>query len=139
MRIGIAGMAHETNAFSNVSTTEALFRRLEYREGADVLTPGIRTDEAISQGIALAPAFYANANPSGKIPKETLETMRDRMVDFLWAAHQQAPLDGIVFAPHGAGHAEGYPDIEGEILRALRERFGADIPIGVSSINRINV
>ena len=145
MRIGIAGMAHETNAFSNVSTTEALFRRLEYREGADVLTPGIRTfiggftDEAIAQNIALAPAFYANANPSGKIPKETLETMRDRMVDFLWAAHQQAPLDGIVFAPHGAGHAEGYPDIEGEILRALRERFGTDIPIGVSLDLHANV
>ena len=83
MRIGIGGMAHETNAFSNVPTTEALFRRLNYREGKELFTPGVRTfiggytDEAIAQSIELAPVFYANANPSGLIPRETLETMRD--------------------------------------------------------------
>lgn len=138
MRIGIGGMAHETNAFSNVPTTEALFRRLNYREGKELFTPGVRTfiggytDEAIAQGIELAPVFYANANPSGLIPRETLETMRDRLVDGLWAEHQKQPLDGIAFVPHGAGAADGYPDIEGEILRAIRERFGNEIPIGVS-------
>lgn len=138
MRIGIGGIAHETNAFSNVSTTEALFRQLTYLEGEQLFTPGVRTfiggytDEAIAQGIELAPAIYANANPSGKIPAETLETLRDRLVDRLWEQHLKAPLDGIVFAPHGAGAAVGYPDIEGEILRALRERFGHEIPIGVS-------
>ena len=145
MRIGLGGMAHETNSFSNVATTEALFRRLEYREGKDVLTPGIRTfiggytDEAMAQGIELVPVFYANANPSGKIPRETLETMRDRLVEGLWAEHQKEPLDGIVFAPHGAGAAEGYPDIEGEILRAIREHFGKEIPIGVSLDLHANV
>ena len=138
MRIGIGGMAHETNAFSSVPTTEALFRRLTYWEGKEVFRPGVRTfiggytDEAIAQGIELVPVFYANANPSGLIPRETLETMRDRLVEGLWAEHQKQPLDGIAFAPHGAGAADGYPDIEGEILRALRERFGNEIPIGVS-------
>ena len=137
MRIGIGGMAHETNAFSNVPTTEALFRRLTYWEGKEALRPGVRvfmggyTDEAIAQGIELVPVFYANANPSGKIPRETLETMRDRLVDGLWAEHQKQPLDGIAFVPHGAGAAEGYPDIEGEILRAVRERFGYEIPVGI--------
>lgn len=145
MRIGIAGMAHETNSFSSVPTTEALFRRLTYWEGQEALRPGVRifmgghTDEAIAQGIELAPVFYANANPSGKIPRETLETMRDRMVEGLWAEHQKAPLDGIAFVPHGAGVAEGYPDLEGEILRAIRQRFGKDIPIGVSLDLHANV
>ena len=145
MRIGIGGMAHETNSFSNVATSEALFRRLTYWEGKEALRPGVRifmgghTDEAIAQGIELVPVFYANANPSGKIPRETLETMRDRMVEGLWAEHQKKPLDGIAFVPHGAGVAEGYPDIEGEILGAIRERFGWDIPIGVSLDLHANV
>ena len=145
MRIGIGGIAHETNSFSNVATTEALFRRLTYLEGEKVFTPGVRTfiggytDEAKDQGIELAPAFYANANPSGRIPTQTLETLRDRLVEQLWAQHQKAPLDGIVFVPHGAGASEKYPDIEGEILRAIRQRFGKDIPIGVSLDLHANV
>ena len=145
MRIGIGGITHETNSFSNVPTTEALFRRLEYREGTDVLTPGIRTfiggytDEAIAQGIELVPIFYTNANPSGRITDETLETLRDRLVEGLWSEHQKQPLDGIAFVPHGAGAADSYPDIEGEILRAIRERFGTDIPIGVSLDLHANV
>ncbi len=138
MRIGIGGIAHETNSFSNVATTEALFRQLNYREGADLLTPGVRTfiggftDEAIAQGIELAPSLYAQANPSGRIPDETLQALRDRLVEGLWAQHQKAPLDGIVFAPHGAGASYKWMDIEGEVLRCIRERFGPQIPIGVS-------
>jgi microcystin degradation protein MlrC len=145
MRIGIGGIAHETNSFSNVATSEALFRRLTYNEGEALFTPGVRTfiggftDEGIAQGVDMAPALYANANPSGRIPDETLETLRDRLVEGLWQQHLKSPLDGIVFAPHGAGAADSYPDIEGEILRCLRERFGWEIPIGVSLDLHANV
>ena len=145
MRIGIGGIAHETNSFSNVATSEALFRRLTYNEGEALFTPGVRTfiggftDEGIAQGVDMAPVLYANANPSGRIPDETLETLRDRLVEGLWQQHLKAPLDGIVFAPHGAGAADSYPDIEGEILLRLRERFGWEIPIGVSLDLHANV
>ena len=37
MRIGIGGIRHETNSFSNVATTEALFRKLAYQDGADMI------------------------------------------------------------------------------------------------------
>ena len=109
MRIGIGGIAHETNSFSNVATSEAVFRKYNYREGAAVLVPGVRTfmggysDEAIAQGVELVPTLFANANPSGRIPTETLAGIRNKIVDELWAQHQLSPLDGIVFEFHGAG------------------------------------
>ena len=99
MRIGIGGIAHETNAFSNVATDETLFRKLAYREGQEIIetNTGVRSflggyiDEAKAQGITLVPALFANANPSGRIPTHTLETLRDRLVDMLWAEHQKQP------------------------------------------------
>ena len=90
MRIGIGGISHETNAFSNVPTDESLFRKLAYREGQDIIdaNTGVRSflggyvDEAKAQDITLVPTLFANANPSGRIPTHTLETLRDR----LWIA-----------------------------------------------------
>ena len=139
MRIGIGGIAHETNAFSNVATDETLFRKLAYREGQEIIetNTGVRSylggyiDEAKAQGITLVPALFANANPSGRIPTHTLETLRDRLVDMLWAEHQKQPLDAIALNCHGAGASVGYPDIEGEILRSVRERFGREIPVSI--------
>ena len=45
MRIGIGGIAHETNAFSNVATDETLFRKLAYLEGQEILekNTGVRS------------------------------------------------------------------------------------------------
>ncbi len=139
MRIGIGGIAHETNSFSNVATTEALFRKLTYQEGDEIIAghTGVRSyiggfiDEAKAQDITLVPTMFANANPSGRIPTETLETLRDRLVSMLWAEHQKQPLDAIALNCHGAGASVGYHDIEGEVLRAVRAQFGPEIPVGI--------
>jgi len=79
----------------------------------------------------LVPTLFTNANPSGRIPTETIETLRDRLVSMLWVEHQKDPLDAIALTLHGAGASDGYYDIEGEILRALREQFGYQMPIGI--------
>ena len=139
MRIGIGGIAHETNAFSNVPTDEALFRKLSYQENQEIIAghTGVRSyiggfiDEANVQGLILVPTLFTNANPSGRIPTHTLDTLRDRLVSMLWDEHQKQPLDAIALNCHGAGASDGYHDIEGEILRAVRERFGKEIPVGI--------
>ena len=139
MRIGIGGVSHETNSFSNVPTDEALFRAMAYLEKEEILAAniGVRSyiggfiDEAQDQGLTLVPTLFAQANPSGRIPAQTLENLRNRLVDMLWEEHQKQPLDAIALNCHGAGASVGYPDIEGEILRAVRERFGWDIPVGI--------
>jgi dolichol-phosphate mannosyltransferase len=49
----------------------------------------------------------------------------------LWQAHREKPLDAIALNLHGAGVADSYPDADGEIIRAVREKFGKNMPIGV--------
>ena len=139
MRIGIGGIAHETNSFSNVATTEEYFRKLAYQEKQEIIEKhtGVRSylggfiDEAKALDITLVPTLFANANPSGRIPTETLDTLRDKLVSMLWQEHQKQPFDAIALNCHGAGASVGYHDIEGEILRAVRAQFGPDMPVGI--------
>ena len=46
-------------------------------------------------------------------------------------AYREQPYDGIALFMHGGGSAEGFPDPEGTILEAVREKMGMEIPIGV--------
>ncbi len=81
-------------------------------------------------GIEVVPAASAYLCPSGHITDEALEKHRDGLVDLLWQAHLESPLDAIALNLHGAGVADSYPDADGEILRAVRAKFGPDMPIG---------
>lgn len=148
MRIGIGGIRHETNSFSNVATTVKQFQDLCYDFGQDLITKNtgsVRTplggfiDEAQKHGIELAPGFYANATPSGHITPQTLDTITANLVDTLWQQHNAAPLDAIALSLHGAGVADNCNDIESHILSALRNRFGHDMPIGVTLDLHANV
>jgi len=139
MRIGTGGISHETNTFSVVPTTKQKFEAYIYREEQEILqcNTGVRSytggliDEAAVLDVELVASVEANSMPSSWITKDALETMRDRMLELLKKQHAKQPLDGIALALHGAGSAIGYPDVEGEILRSVREEFGPDMPIGV--------
>lgn len=140
MRIGFGGIAHETNSFCNISTTEEMFRRCSFHAGKDLVDTfrstrtfiGGVVDESIQRGAELAPALYANTTPSGIITAKTLDSLLDQLLDGLKAQHAQAPLDAIALCLHGAGACESCFDIEGRIIRAVREVFGPDMLIGVS-------
>ena len=137
MRIAIASLHHETNSFSNLPMTwnEMKSRRFEKETYIKVYTPirnysGGFIAKAKELGIELVPAVCAYLGPSGHITDEALENHRDGIVRLLWEAHSEAPLDAIALNLHGAGVADSYPDADGEILRAVREKFGHDMPIG---------
>lgn len=139
MRIGFGGISHETNTFSVVKTTTEAFKNDRYTEGEETIRTftGTRTytggliDEAAALDIELAPALSTIKGPSGIIVRDCIETLRDTLVAGLEKLHADKPLDGIALTLHGAGTAEEYPDIEGEILRSIRDAFGPDMPIGV--------
>lgn len=137
MRIGIAAMHHETNSFSNIPMTWEEMQKTRF-EG-DMYTriyTGIRNYsggfivKGRELGVEIIPAASAYLCPSGHITDEALEKHRDGIVELLWKAHQENPLDAIALNLHGAGVADSYPDADGEVLRAVRERFGPDMPIG---------
>ena len=138
MRIAFGGYEHETNNFSSTPVTGAVMDQI-MRRGEDLARhhAGIRTmvagvlDESAALGIDAVPTIYGEAGPCAATEKGAFEAFVTELVDRLWAAHCEAPLDAIALPIHGAGVAEGYPDIEAAQLRAIRERFGPDIPIGM--------
>lgn len=138
MRIGIGGLHHETNSFSNIAITKELLasRSCAGQKLIDEYT-GVRNyiggfiSQAAEMGVELVPAVMGYCTPSGHITQDTLESHRHQLVSMLWQAHQEKPLDAIALNLHGAGVADGYPDADGELLWSVRERFGADMPIGI--------
>jgi len=139
MRIGIGGFAHETNTFSNIYVTPKLLatrwhegeRMVKENFGVHNYIGGFLDEAAAQPDVEYVPTVMATAAPSGMVQKETLEAIRDRIVELLCAAHEAKPLDAIALHLHGAAVADGYPDVEGEIIRTVRESFGPDMPIGV--------
>ena len=139
MRIGFGGYANETNGMCGILNTldmvksrglekEALLRGSVGRQNYC----GGFADEAKEQGVEPVPAFYVFFSPSGPSTKEAFEYGRDRLVENLLEAHRQQPLDGIALFLHGAGVAHGYDDLEGAIIRAVREAFGPEMPIALA-------
>lgn len=139
MRIAIGGYVHETNFFGSVHVSmemlenctmegEEIINRL--RNGGAYVTGFIQV--AQEQGVELIPTRLSSMLPSGPCVKEGFELTRDRIVEMAKKAHEEEPLDGVALFMHGAGVAEGYPDVEAEMLRALREALGNDIIIAVS-------
>lgn len=138
MRIAFGGYEHETNTFSNLPVTAAHLERITLRGQALVNSGmGVRStiggvlDECAALGIEAVPAMYAEAGPSAATEQAAFEGFLKEFVDRLWAAHCEKPLDAIALTIHGAGVADGYPDMESAHLQALRARFGKDMPIGM--------
>ena len=136
-RILIAQFAHETNTFSRLPTTLEDYRRRWLLEG-EVIVPrfrGTRTeiggllDYADKAGWELVPAVAANATPSGKLTRETWETIRDMI---LAQARKAGRVDAAILALHGAMVSETEDDAEGALLEALRGVLGPALPIVVT-------
>lgn len=139
MRIATGGFTHETNSYSTLPITQEMIDQytddaagfLANYTGVHNTLGGI-IDEANRLDIELVPTIFFHPCPSAPTERKAFEAYRDKLVSLLWAAHCEKPLDGIMLDMHGAGIAEGYDDLEGELLRAVRARFGAGVPISIS-------
>lgn len=139
MRIATGGYCHETNTYSTIPITQKTIDQLQFdgnqffanNTGVHNTFGGI-IDESKRLGIELVPTRFFHPCPSAATEQKAFEAYRDKFVSMLWELHCQKPLDGIMLDMHGAGVAEGYDDLEGELLRAIRAQFGPDIPIAAS-------
>ncbi|MGO0061978.1 M81 family metallopeptidase [Brevibacillus fluminis] len=137
MRIVIAEVMHETNTFSNVPTTRELFELWEWARGDATIANhrGVRDflggmiDAADQRGIEVVGAFSASAYPAGTITSKTYEALQDELLSGIAAAGK---VDAICLALHGAGVAEGIDDLEGALLKAVREQVGYELPLIVT-------
>lgn len=134
MRVGIIGLAHESNTFISQPTTFAHFEQDILLSGDSVRAKYVTAPHEIggffeglaAAGIETVPIFAARAMPFGPIEGSAFS----RLLDKLWAELDKAgPLDGLLVAPHGAAVSEIHRDADGYWLSLLRERVGPKLPI----------
>lgn len=134
-RVLIAGLVHESHSFLPGTTTLA---DCEVHQGdamaaleGDSSPLGGALESARQMGWKVVSSIDVRAMPSA--------ICDDEVVEFWWKrveADLQAPLDAVFLVLHGAMVSASMPDVEGEILRRVREKVGPDIPIvGVTDLH----
>jgi microcystin degradation protein MlrC len=135
MRIAIGQLWQETNTFNPLPTTRQDFEDFGVVRGDAIVARFEDTNElggfiqALRRwpqqpeivGLVRLPAW-----PSGRATRDTLLWLRDELVV---ALERAMPVDGVLLALHGAMVADGFPDVEGEILAALRAMLGSRTPL----------
>lgn len=134
MRVGVAGLLHESNTFITRSTTRADFENdlLLFDQAMTARLPEMHHElggfcEGLAQQqLEMVPLLATRAVPFGPIAADTFAELSQMLFDRLEAA---GPLDGLLMAVHGAAVSRSYPDADGWLLAELRGRLGADRPL----------
>jgi microcystin degradation protein MlrC len=79
--------------------------------------------------ITAVPILSAKAIPGGPVEIAVYERLKQEILERLRGIKR---LDGIYLALHGAMGVEGLYDPEGDLLQAIRNEYGAALPIGAS-------
>lgn len=134
MKLFIAGLDTETNTFSPMQTGHEAFSENQIAHGDATEKPlnccssqlFVWRKAAEAKGWKVIESLCAVAEPGGKTTRTVYESFRTTILDDLRAA---MPVDGVMLALHGACVADGYDDVEGDLLHHVRLLVGPDIPI----------
>lgn len=135
-RIAVGGFALESVSFLPVETGVAAFER-EARRGA-ALVEGLAGTASVGGGFLqvlaeagaeAVPLVYTDCSAAGHASDAAFERYRDEILDGIARA---GPLDGVLLFLHGAMTTPSRTDPEGDLLQALRERFGTGLPVMVA-------
>jgi len=128
-RVLVARLYHESNRLNPQPTGED---RFIVKTGDDVLADASGVLAGLitglrQHGVTVLPALSAGAPPSGLVDHAFYLRLRQ---DLLQRIAELKP-DAIALELHGAMGTTELPDAEGDLLRAVRDAVGPDIPIGV--------
>jgi microcystin degradation protein MlrC len=114
----VAGLVAE------IHTSAPFFTRLEDFEevGSDQFR-----EAAKARGWNMVAGKILAAAPANRVLAPAYQTLKANLLNELRAA---MPVDMVVLALHGAMAAVGNDDAEGDLLAAVREIVGPDIPVG---------
>jgi microcystin degradation protein MlrC len=134
MRVGIAGLIHESNTFSVIPTTLDDFQVWESQALIDHFAPTFHEIAGYIAGAKefdyeIHPLIAANATPAGPLTAETYETLVGKL---LVALKNASGWDGLLLALHGAMVAEGFSHADAETVHRVREAVGPDFPLVVT-------
>src|SRR5437764_3576702 len=135
MRIAIGQLWQETNTFNPWPTTRKDFEHFGVCRGADLIERMADTNELGGfiqslrswpeqphlVGLVRLPAW-----PAGAATADTFHWLRDELLD---ALRPQLPVAAVLLALHGSLVADSAPDVEGEVLTAIRQFLGPDVPL----------
>lgn len=136
-RIAVASLMQETNTFSPIPTTVALFESYYIHRGAQmcdgygaarVEVPAIMATLRAA-GHEPVPLIAAYAAAAGPVTRAAFDALVGEMEERLRAA---GPVDGLILALHGALVVADQPDGDGEVIARMRAILPAGLPIGVS-------
>ncbi len=135
MRIAVGQLSQESNTLSPLATTRADFEAFGVCRGPDLLARMADVNElgGFIQSVRAWPGQHELlglvrlwAWPAGPATHDTFLWLRDELVG---AVRGALPVDGILLSLHGALVADGAPDVEGEVLAAVREVIGPRVPL----------
>lgn len=132
MTIAVGALSHETNTLASGTTDLADFEVAADEEllgsfAAGRSIEGVR-DELRSADLDLLPTIGAATMPGPTVEASTFEHLRSAMVERM----EDRSIDGVCLDLHGSMYADAHPDPEGELLAAIREVVGPDVPITVA-------
>lgn len=137
MRVAVASFEFEGNTLSNQIHSREDFARKVLAEGAGMLRAVAGRHLAVAggmealaaAGLEIAPLVAAQGGSGGRVEDGFYREIRHKIVSGVADA---MPLAGVYLALHGAMITESENDPEGEILAAVRQIVGPDIPITAS-------
>jgi microcystin degradation protein MlrC len=135
MRVAVGQLWQESNTFNPLPTTRHDFEHFGVLRGAELVERMADTNELGGfiqslrrwperpevVGLVRLPAW-----PGGAATHDTFLWLRNELVATLRGA---LPVDAVLLALHGSLVAEGAPDVEGEVLEALRGLLGPRVPL----------
>lgn len=135
MKVAIAEIAQETDSFSPITTSRAEFETnglyfgaesLDLLQGVGPLGGFLEVAAEQTADVEIVPIVRAWAGAGGTILDETLDELTQALLDGLKSA---LPIDALFLSLHGAASSQSHDDLEGYVLRLVRDVIGPDIPI----------
>lgn len=150
IKILLGGLHQEINSFAPVNTTLEHYQRKQYHMGADMLSFAAqyhRCNEGTDllggaysvlaeAGAEIVSGGFMSAQPGGIILQSVVD---DYIAQLKQVVRDNLPLDGVVLVMHGAAQSVESDDPEGDIIVAVRELVGEDVPITVGLDLHANV
>ena len=142
-RVAIGGLYQESHSFSPAPATLREFEACILVYGDETFERLAGSNHEVAGALDVLsdceciPLLYGATSASGMpVRRDDYETLKATYLDHLDKA---LPLDGVVMTMHGSTVAEHIQDATGDLIEAVRNRVGPDIPITVSLDLHANV
>ena len=133
--VAIGALLVECNHFGGIPTDLESFKRTQYLLDDELLQLNDGTIggylEVLAQQdeVTVVPTVAATACPGGLVTDVAYGHIKKAFLSRIQAAQQRGELDGVLLALHGSAASESHYDLEGDILQAVHEQVGGNVPI----------